>query len=58
MPLVEKNGILKIFYDETEEVEHETYKNLTDEEYKVLTDNPEVEILENEERDDEKLLKV
>ena len=43
--LVEKNGILKIFYDETEEVEHETYKNLTDEEYKVLTDNPEVEIL-------------
>jgi len=52
--LVEKNGILKIFYDETEEVEHETYKNLTDEEYKVLVDNPEVEILEEEVRDDEK----
>ena len=40
--LIEKNGILKIFYDETEDVEHETYKNLTDEEYKVLIDNPEV----------------
>ena len=52
--LIEKNGILKIFYDETEEVEHETYKNLTDEEYKVLVDNPEVEILEEEVRDDEK----
>ena len=50
--LVEKNGILKIFYDETEEVEHETYKNLTDEEYKVLTDNPEVEILEHDEKED------
>jgi len=52
--LIEKNGILKIFYDETAEVEHETYKNLTDEEYKVLTDNPEIEILEEEVRDDEK----
>ena len=52
--LIEKNGILKIFYDETEDVEHETYKNLTDEEYKVLVDNPEVEILEEEVRDDEK----
>ena len=52
--LVEKNGILKIFYDEIKEVEHETYKNLTDEEYKVLVDNPEVEIIEEEVRDDEK----
>jgi len=51
--LIEKNGILKIFYDETEEVEHETYKNLTDEEYKVLVDNPEVEILEHNEKEDE-----
>ena len=51
--LIEKNGILKIFYDETAEVEHETYKNLTDEEYKVLTDNPEIEILEHDEREDE-----
>ena len=52
--LIEKNGILKIFYDEKKEVEHETYKNLTDEEYNVLVDNPEVEILEEEARDDEK----
>ena len=51
--LIEKNGILKIFYDETEDVEHETYKNLTDEEYKVLVDNPEVEILEHDEKEDE-----
>ena len=51
--LIEKNGILKIFYDETEDVEHETYKNLTDEEYKVLVDNPEVEILEHNEKEDE-----
>jgi len=50
--LIEKNGILKIFYDETEDVEHETYQNLTDEEYKVLVDNPEVEILEHDEKED------
>ena len=50
--LIEKNGVLKVFYDETEEVEHETYKNLTDEEYKVLIDSPEVEILEDEVKED------
>ena len=27
--LIEKNGFLKVYFDETETVEHETYKNLT-----------------------------
>ena len=56
--LIEKNGILKIFYDETEDVEHETYKNLTDEEYKVLIDNPEVEVIEDVEKEDEQAEKA
>ena len=56
--LIEKNGILKIFYDETQDVEHETYKNLTDEEYKVLLDNPEVEVIEDVEKEDEQAEKA
>ena len=56
--LIEKNGILKIFYDETQDVEHETYKNLTDEEYKVLLDSPEVEVIEDVEKEDEQAEKA
>ena len=51
--LLEKNGILKVFYDETEEVEHETYKNLDDAEYQALMDDKEVEIISHEEMEDE-----
>ena len=52
--LLEKNGILKVFYDESEEVEHETYKNLDDAEYQALIDDKEVEIISHEEMEDEK----
>ena len=31
--LLEKNGILKVYYDETQKVEYETYENLTDKDY-------------------------
>jgi hypothetical protein len=31
--LLEKNGIVKIYWDESEKVEQETYKNLSEEEY-------------------------
>ena len=36
--LIEKNGFLKIYYDESETVEHETYKNLTKAEKDALND--------------------
>jgi len=52
--LLEKNGILKVFYDETKEVEHETYKNLDDAEYQALIDDNEIEIVSHEEMDDER----
>jgi hypothetical protein len=51
--LLEKNGILKVFYDETVKVEHETYKNLTDQEYQDIIDQDDIEVLKHSEREDE-----
>jgi len=50
--LLEKNGILKVFYDETQKVEYETYKNLTDKDYEDLTSDENVEIIESSEKPD------
>ena len=36
--LIEKNGFLKVYFDEQERVEHETYKNLTLAEKEALLD--------------------
>lgn len=51
--LLEKNGILKIFYDESQKVEYESYKNLTDKDYEDLISENNVEVIEHEERPDE-----
>ena len=51
--LLEKNGIVKIYWDESEKTEQETYKNLSDEEYQVLVSDDNVDIIEEEEMDDE-----
>ena len=50
--LLEKNGILKVFYDETKKVEYETYKNLTDKDYEDLTSDENVEVIESSEKPD------
>ena len=46
--LIEKNGIVKVYWDESEKVEQETYENLSQEEYKILTDNDDVEVIDEE----------
>jgi hypothetical protein len=52
--LIEKNGFLKIYYDESEKVEFETYKNLSKAEKDALMDTKdEIEIVEEEELEDE-----
>ncbi len=54
--LIEKNGFLKVYYDESERVEHETYKNLTEDEYYALMDtNDDIEKISEEEIVDEKV---
>jgi len=53
--LIEKNGFLKIYYDESEKVEHETYKNLTKAEKDALSDtDDDIEEVEEEIFEDEK----
>ena len=51
--LLEKNGIVKIYWYEDQSVSQETYKNLNDTEYQVLVNDENIEIVEHEEFDDE-----
>ncbi len=46
--LLEKNGIVKVYWDESESIEQETYENLNDQEYQLLLDDDNVEIVEEE----------
>ena len=52
--LIEKNGIVKVYWDDSEKVEQETYENLNDQEYQILIDNDDVEVVEEEKFVDEK----
>ena len=52
--LIEKNGFLKIYWDESESVEFETYQNLSLEDKEALEDTKdEIEFIEEEEIEDE-----
>ena len=53
--LLEKNGIVKVYWDESEKVEQETYENLNDEEYKLLIDSDDVEVIKEESFVDERV---
>ena len=52
--LIEKNGIVKVYWDESEKVEQETYENLNEQEYQILINNDDVEVVEEESFVDEK----
>jgi len=57
--LLQKNGIMKIFWDDSLDVERSTYEGLTDDEFAMLVADPEVKVLEHTEYDidDEEALK-
>ena len=46
--LLEKNGIVKVYWDDSVKVEQETYENLSEEEYRLLTEDENVEVVEKE----------
>jgi len=48
--LLQKNGIVQAFWDETEEETREEYESLTEDELAVLLDDEELEAIEQEER--------
>ena len=52
--LLEKNGIVKVFWDESQKVEYETYKNLSDTDYQLLLNDDSIEVVDEEEFEDEK----
>ena len=52
--LIEKNGIVKVYWDDSKKVEQETYENLNDQEYSLLLDSDDVEVVEEEAIEDEK----
>jgi hypothetical protein len=45
--LLSKNGIVKVWWDETQSSEREEYNNLTEDELAVLLNDPEVEVVEH-----------
>lgn len=45
--LLSKNSYIKVWYEEEEESEEESYQGLTDDQLIMLTQNPEIEILEH-----------
>jgi hypothetical protein len=47
--LLQKNGIVKVWWDEYPETQREEYRGLTDMEFEVLTANKAVEVIEHEE---------
>lgn len=47
--LLQKNGIVKCWYDESDKITEETYKNLTEDEIFALLDDEELEPIEKEE---------
>ena len=51
--LLQKNGICKVYWDDSEKVDRETYQKLSDDEFTMLIDEDGVEVLEHTEYKDE-----
>ena len=55
--LLEKNGIVKVYWDESETYEHETYKDLNEDAYQAIINDDDVEVLEHYEEEEEEQVK-
>ena len=55
--LLEKNGIVKVYWDESETYEHETYKDLNEDAYQAIISEDDVEVLEHYEEEEEEQVK-
>lgn len=51
--LLEKNGIVKVYWDESIRYEHETYQDLNEDSYQSIINDDDVEVLEHSEEEDE-----
>ena len=55
--LLQKNGICKVYWDDSKKVERETYQKLSEDEFTMLIDEDGVEVLEHTEYKDETFVK-
>ncbi len=55
--LLMKNGICKVYWDDSTKVDRETYQQLSEDEFTMLIDEDGVEVLEHTEYEDESFLK-
>src|SRR5882672_2967021 len=53
--LLLKNGFLKVYWENYEDSRRETYENLTDDEFASLAQDPELELVEHDQRPDPNL---
>ena len=51
--LLEKNGIVKVYWDESKKYEHETYQDLNEDSYQSIINDENVEVIEHSEEEDE-----
>jgi hypothetical protein len=51
--LLEKNGIVKVYWHQSERYEHETYQDLNEDSYQSIINDDDVEVLEHYEEEDE-----
>jgi hypothetical protein len=51
--LIQKNGILKVYWDDSEKTTREEYKKLTDDEFNLLTNDEEISVSEHTEYTEE-----
>jgi Fe-S oxidoreductase len=47
--LIQKNGILKVYWDDSEKTTREEYKKLTDDEFNLLVNDDEIKVSEHTE---------
>jgi hypothetical protein len=51
--LIQKNGILKVYWDDSQKTTREEYKKLTDDEFNLLVSDPEVKVSQHTEYEEE-----
>jgi hypothetical protein len=51
--LLEKNGIVKVYWDQSKKYEHETYQDLNEDSYQSIINDDNVEVIEHSSEEDE-----
>lgn len=50
--MIQKNGYVKVYWDDSDDITSEYYDDLTDDEYAILMQDPDIEVVEHEEEEE------